>query len=168
MQESTEVPNLQTKLNYLDLLRFYCILVIWTPCSSEWRGRGWGMGVPPHAHMHMCMHAHTCTCSYPKIYMYRNCKWLPSCLCLACLTCACVCMHVGVPHTPRYPLLPPPGLKGAQITKNVIKIEIIQFCLQIWNMQRFPHPFLHVVPIVPTVSMHPHLPPPPGGTSQIQ
>ena len=60
---------------------------------------------------HMHMHAHTHTCTQAHLYMYRNCKWLPTWRhpCLACLTCMCVhacmyvhaCMHAwDTPHTP--------------------------------------------------------------------
>ena len=56
-------------------------------------------GVPTCTHMH----AHVCTCIHTHVYMYRNCKWLPTwrhpCLaCLSCLTCMCVhaCMCVCV------------------------------------------------------------------------
>ena len=77
----------------------------------------------------MHMHAHTRTCTYAHVYMYRNCKWLPTwrhpCLAwLACLTCmctcacmyACLCVRMGHPPHPCPPpppsthLLPPQGV----------------------------------------------------------
>ena len=61
-----------------------------------------------------CMHACTHMDVHAKIYMYRNCKWLPSWVsCLACLTCVCMHMSINIcmghpPHThtltPRVPL----------------------------------------------------------------
>ena len=74
--------------------------------GGRWMGASGGMGVPPHAWMHAQMHTHIHTCSYPKIYMYRNCKWPPSWVSyLACLTYSCVCMYMhvceGTPYAHR-------------------------------------------------------------------
>ena len=88
--------------------------MFWAPCSSGEGAGGWGAsgsmgGVPPH----MQTHAHAPICTHAHLYMYRNCKWLPTCRhpCLACLTCmcmcACMCAHMcacvhawDTPHTP--------------------------------------------------------------------
>ena len=116
----------------------YCILAPRGSKSSNrielslggfrWVGGIWRHGDAPtctHSCVHAYTHTHTQRCSYPKIYMYRNCKWRPSWVsCLACLTCACVCMCVHVcaciwehPYTPRYSHLPAPhwGLKSVKM-----------------------------------------------------
>ena len=95
---------------------------------------------------YMCMHTHT----QRHVYMYRNCKWLPTWRhpCLACLTCMCmcVCMHASMcvcvhgtsptyPY-PSQPIHPPatpqgwtPGISKYSITLELIKI--FQFHLKI-------------------------------------
>ena len=85
-------------------------LVFWTPCScgegaGEWGHLGASGGMAGVQHACTCMHAH--------VYMYGNCKWLPTWRhpCLACLTC--MCMHVymhGIPPTPLYPPHPHPPI----------------------------------------------------------
>ena len=97
-----------------DLLNFGVLgsLQLWG--GGRWMGGIWGHGsVPTHVHMHM----HARTCMHTHVYMYRNCKWLPTwrlpCLsCLSCLTCMCMCTcmhaHVCVHITPPYTLIPTP------------------------------------------------------------
>ena len=82
--------------------------MFWAPCSSGEGAGGWGAsggmgGCPPHTHAYL--------------YMYRNCKRLPTWRhpCLACLTCMCMCVcacvhvHVCMYVTPpRHPYPPPP------------------------------------------------------------
>ena len=105
-----------------------------------WGGDRW-VGGCPYMHMHTCTHTH--------VYMYRNCKWLPTwrhpCLaCLSCLTCMCMhmCMHVYMGHTPQThthpnphpPIHHIPGGWTPRISKNLITLELIkifQFCLKI-------------------------------------
>ena len=93
-----------------DLLNFGVLgsLQLWG--GGRWVGVSGGMGsVPPHTRMYV----HACTCMHTCVYMYRNCKWLPTwrhpCLaCLACLTCMCMCACMyGTPPTHPYPSPPP-------------------------------------------------------------
>ena len=79
------------------------------------------VGCPPH--VPTCIHTHTCMhmCN-TKIYMYRNCKWLPPWRhqCQSCLTCMYVCGHVCMhacvhvcggrshPFSPAHPPTQPP------------------------------------------------------------
>ena len=83
-----------------DLLNFGVLgsLQLWG--GGRWMGASGGMGGVPHTH----------TCTHTHLYMYRNCKWLPTWRhpCLACLTCMCVCVHVHAcmghpPHTHAHP-----------------------------------------------------------------
>ena len=103
-----------------DLLNFGILgsLWLWGGGRLVWGHLGALGGVPTH------MHAHACRRTHAHLYMYRNCKWLPTwrhpCLaCLACLTCMCVCvfMHVCAcacvhawdpPHTHTHPHPHPP------------------------------------------------------------
>ena len=70
-----------------------------------------------------CMHMyeHAITCTHTHVYMYRNCKWLPTWKhpCLSCLSfLTCMCMHVYIAHsthtlittpTPIHPSATPTG-----------------------------------------------------------
>ena len=93
------------------VLHFYWF---WPPHlsgGSRWVDEYLGDMEDAPAHAHICVHAHAVVL---KIYMYRNCNWLPSwvsCL-LACLTC--VCMHVGHPLAPScpHPSAPSPRASG--------------------------------------------------------
>ena len=76
LQESAEVPNLQTESNFLDSFKFYCIF---TDLSPQLWGRGqvgWGyMGAwgYPHMHTHTHAHAHMHTHAYlKKLQMAAN------------------------------------------------------------------------------------------------
>ena len=79
--------------------------------GGRWVGGIWGHGGCPHTR------THTHTCTHTHLYMFRNCKWLPTWRhpCLACLTCmsayvhacACVCMHACMRHPPTHPCQPP-------------------------------------------------------------
>ena len=118
--------RIELSLLVQDLLNFgvFGSLRLWG--GGGWWGGIWGHGGSPHTHAHACTH----TCTQAHLYMYRNCKWLPTwrhpCLaCLACLTCmyvhacmcvcvcvcVCVCMHAwDIPphtHTP-HSLIPTP------------------------------------------------------------
>ena len=98
-----------------DLLNFGVLGSLWL-----WGGGRWVGGVLEHLGAWRCphTHAHACTHMHTHVYMYRNCKWLPtwrhpSLACLSCSTCmcicACICVHVCVHRTlPTHPYLPPP------------------------------------------------------------
>ena len=107
-----------------DLLNFGVLGSLWLWGGGRWVGgskffQSGGMGGVPHTSTTACTHTHACTCTHAHLYMYRNCKWLPTwrhpCLaCLACLTCMCACMHVCAcvcmhacmghpPHTHTHP-----------------------------------------------------------------
>ena len=112
-----------------------------------WGGGRWVGGVSGGILGHGGVFCHTCTCTHAHVYMYRNCKWLPTWRhpCLACLTCmymhacACVCAW-NTPHThpsptpnPIHPSATPPGV-DPRISKNSIMVElikIVQFHLKI-------------------------------------
>ena len=90
-----------------DLLNFGVLgsLRLWG--GGRWVGRYLGAWGCPHTHAHTHTHA--------NLYMYRNCKWLPTWRhpCLACLTCMCMCacmrVHACVHGTlPTHPYPPPP------------------------------------------------------------
>ena len=82
--------------------------MFWAPCGSGEGAGGWGVWGCPHTHAHTCTYTHT----HAQLYMYRNCKWLPTWRhpCLACLTCvcACVCVYACMGHPPTHPYPPPP------------------------------------------------------------
>ena len=72
-------------------------------------------------------------CTHTHVYMYRNCKWLPTwrnpCLAyLLCLACMCACMghppHTHIPPPPSTHLPPPQGTP--RISKNLITLETNQ------------------------------------------
>ena len=127
-----------------DLLNFGVLGSLQLLGGGRWVGGCLGhVGCP-----HTCTHA--CACMYTHVYMYRNCKWLPTWRhpCLSCLTCMCVCvcahvyvhacMHERPPHTPTPTAtsIHPPHPQGRtpRISKNSITLEqikIFQFHLKI-------------------------------------
>ena len=115
--KSSNGIEVMNELNYLYSFKFYCIFSDLRPTGSCGCAFVWGC---PHMHAH----AHVCNA---KIYMYRNCKWLPPWRypCSSCLTCMYVCAHAHVCGVaPTHP----------RISKNSIileQIEIFQFCLKI-------------------------------------
>ena len=92
-----------------DLLNFGVLGSLWLWGGGRWVGGHLGAwGVSPHTR--------TCTCMHTHLYMYRNCKWLPTWRhpCLACLTCMCMCacactyMRACMRHPHTHPCQPPP------------------------------------------------------------
>ena len=86
-KDCLEVKNLQTELKYL--LNFGVLGSLWLWGGGRWVGcleASGGMGYP-----YTCVHA--CVFTHAHVYMYRNCKWLPTWRhpCLSCLTCMWVC-----------------------------------------------------------------------------
>ena len=99
--------------NRIELLNFGVLGSLWLWRGGRWVGGHLGAwGVSPHTCTCTCMH----TCTHAHLYMYRNCKWLPTWRhpCLACLTCmcvhacTCVCMRACMGHPPTHPYPPPP------------------------------------------------------------
>ena len=108
---------------------------------------GW-VGATP-THISTCMHVCTQTCMLNMINMDASMEVVTSnfnTYIFQCYVCACVCVwggHVGAPSdTPTPTHTYTCKCWGPQITKNAIKleqIEIIQFCLKIWNLCTFLH-----------------------------
>ena len=150
------------ELNYLDLFKFYLFNSGSCSCRGGY-GCVWGVLTCPHTHAHACTCKDMCNA---KIYMYGHCKWpLPwRHSCLSCLTCMCVS-----PTHPHHQLrylnsiwgfeicghYPTCGWVGClmggwvgwwvgscHITKNLINLDLIkifQFCLEIYDLWRYPH-----------------------------
>ena len=106
---------------------------------SVWRF-GW-VGMTP-THMYMNMHTHTHVHTHPHVNHNKHVGCHLQFLYMYILACVCMCACMwGTPHTPRYPC----QFQGAQISKNAIKlehIEIIQFCLKIWDLYTFLHSYI--------------------------
>ena len=86
---------------------------------------------------HACMHVHTHTYTHTHgvILKYTATEIANGHFMGIMFISMCVCVYGGIPYPkiPAHPHAPPQEL-GAQITKNVIKleqIELIQFCLKI-------------------------------------
>ena len=106
-KESSNRIEISWLVQYLLNFSVLCSLRLWEGAA------GWGWGVWRHlgtwGYPYTC--AHVCACTHAHVYMYRNCKWLPTWRhpCLSCLTCMwvcgcmCACMYVhgtcGTPHT---------------------------------------------------------------------
>ena len=128
---------------------------------------GWGCGVvggcPPHTCTCTCTHACTHTHVSCVVNMIIPCKWLPPLdlgksrgfpMMSYVRARACMRMHVHVggvhllttPH-PHPPTSLPPSGGTPGISQNSIALELIeifQFCLKIWNLWRFPYPWVGV------------------------
>ena len=85
------------------------------------------------------MHAHTCTCAHTHVNHDKHVGGHLQFLYMYILACTCGGMLPDTTHP-----LPLPQSQGSQITKNVIKleqIEIIHFCLKIWDLCTFLHSY---------------------------
>ena len=102
----------------------------------------WG-GCPMHACMHTCTHMHVKHDQHGCLHVSGHLQFLYM------YTCACMHMHVGTPpcpqmspHTPTH--LPPPRATESPKHQNSItleRIEIIQFCLKIWDHWTLLHTY---------------------------
>ena len=121
-----------------DLLNCY-----WFVGSSLWHGGGWmGLWACWRCPMHACMQMHIVK------HDHFNCKWHPpvgellgntydiihTCTCV----CMPACMHKALPHTH-----PPTNLPNQKNSISLDLIEIIIFCLKIYDL--WWHPQLWVV-----------------------
>ena len=129
---------------------------------------GWGwwwLGVPLHMCTCMCMHIYTHTHTYVcgkhdnfmqmavSIGIFRDSLVIPydvicmcTYICVHACTCICMCVEGFLSPPPIHPASTPQ--RGTpRISKNskVLElIEIFQFCLNIWNQWRLPHPSVGV------------------------
>ena len=144
------MPNLQTELKYLDLFQTYWIFtdLMGSPPLGWVSVHGVGEGNP---HMHVCTHRcmlnminmdasiEVAICNfYTCIFQCYTCVWM--CVCM----CACMWGHVGTPPRHTHTPLHRQELGSPQITKCATKlegIEIIQFCLKIWDLYTFLHSY---------------------------
>ena len=129
------------------------------PCSSGGWGvggwDGWWLGGTPHtcAHPHTCMHTQVRTCmrgkhdnfmqmAAPIGGIHGNSLWCHMCVHVHACTCVCTCVGTPSHHPhPHPPTLYPWGTPRISQNSIALKlIEILQFCLKIWNLWRLPHP----------------------------
>ena len=143
--------------------------MFWAPCGSGGGGvycLGWGVvGGCPHTHAHAwaCTHADADTRTHVKHDNFMqmaapiggipgNSLWCHMYMCVRARAFMCVHVYVrgGHPLTtthPHPPALPSPLGGTPGISQNSIAlelIEILQFCLKIWNLWRLPHPWVGV------------------------
>ena len=127
-----------------------------------WGGYGGVPCMHAQTHMHVCMHRHTCmlnmlnmdASTLAAICNFYTCIHVCAFVCMHAHVCAHVWRHPHAPDTPhpptpspemqgavhpRYPHPPaphPPRAEETQIRRITItfeRIEIIQFCLKIWD-----------------------------------
>ena len=142
------------------LLNFYWFLGS-TPRGVAMGAWEWGwvwvcVGCP----MHTCMHTHACTCMLNMLIMlnmdasmsaaicnFYTCIHVCMCVCMCAYACACVWEHPPCPQmplTPPHPPAPPPRAEKTQIGRITITlepIEIIQFCLKIYDPWTLLHTY---------------------------
>ena len=134
------------------LLNFYWF---WgSPWGSGWAwGWVWVCGGCP---MHTCSHMHIKHDKHGCLHVGGHLQFLYMYTCV----CVCVCAHIwehphvsrhpppicplprvtGIPNTP-HPHAPPPELRKPKSEKSLERIEIIQFCLKIWDPWTLLHTY---------------------------
>ena len=151
MQDSAQVPNLQTELNYLNSFKSYWFFTDlwspWSPCCPHVIPI-----VPTSFPSSMLSQCHLYTPIYPlSIMIHLPTPWSTYCLCDAQIIPSSPCHHHIIYMAPHIIITPPytestyphsPRGRTPRISKISIRFELIkifQFCLKIWNLWRLPH-----------------------------